>query len=701
MKLKHTWTAFHEELAKAILTYRNRRKDLIDFIYKLLEVQKADKLAKWQDTYFLNDKQERHSDIDPFSLMAFYLRWYEKEKRSFLLKSYKDFFALQCDLPHDYEGWPSIQAANYFFCWDSKLSNSIESYWDLFEAVVNNSDVETMFDKVMPLRNTTTNLTMALYLIAPDRFLPLFKGMLDYLETAYGISCSAKQNYAGYRQLMDEVRTKMEKGEIKEKSFIELTAVVNTYHRTWLWNKNYTPKDNTIGVGSIIRGWEKSITDFARGEEFKQAFKEDFPGNSTVMAREYWNFYMFMNPGDTVIEFEPFMKDGQKLSRVIRKGSIISSADIDMNAEPPIRREVLWEKALDDKETVFPNKDHLFMKELPKELKTQIEDIFNNTESTEHNHMEASKYQPYIDLLKESKNLILSGAPGTGKTYITTALSVLMCEPQLFTEDRKELKKVYQNLVQEGRIAFTTFHQSMDYEDFVEGMKPDPNSEEMRFRVQPGIFKTICEKASETDGENRNRPYVLIIDEINRANISKVLGELITLLEKSKRIGAEDEFRAKLPYSGETFGVPDNLYIIGTMNTADRSLGTIDYAIRRRFAFKTLESDRSVVAECYTQNVALQQKVLSVFAKVKKLIEDNLCDDFEIEDIMVGHSYFLAQDEQRFKNRLENEIIPLLLEYLKDGVIIDKTSTRDLKAQIKALNNLQTEQQQAIDDSAK
>ena len=404
-------------------------------------------------------------------------------------------------------------------------------------------------------------------------------------------------------------------------------------------------------------------------------------------------------------------------------------------------------------------------------------------------------YQPYIDLLKESKNLILSGAPGTGKTYITTALSVLMCEPQLFTENRRELKKVYQSLVQEGRIAFTTFHQSMDYEDFVEGMKPDPNSEEMRFRVQPGIFKTICEKAAETsvtnfddcydrfieavseqqeypitssggatfhvnvnsngnlnlmtgtekrvmgvltkenikkthkgdkvgfyegymkgvvtllkkeygltetdESNNRNKPYVLIIDEINRANISKVLGELITLLEKSKRIGAEDEFRAKLPYSGDTFGVPDNLYIIGTMNTADRSLGTIDYAIRRRFAFKTLESDRSVVADCYTQNVALQQKVFLVFDKVKKLIKDNLCDDFEIEDIMVGHSYFLAYDEQRFKNRLENEIVPLLLEYLKDGVIIDKTSNRDLKAQIKALNNLQIEQQQANDDSAK
>jgi 5-methylcytosine-specific restriction endonuclease McrBC GTP-binding regulatory subunit McrB len=171
-------------------------------------------------------------------------------------------------------------------------------------------------------------------------------------------------------------------------------------------------------------------------------------------------------------------------------------------------------------------------------------------------------------------------------------------------------------------------------------------------------------------GEINNEPaqnYVLIIDEINRGNVSKIFGELITLLEADKRIGGDHPIKVTLPYSKESFGVPSNLYIIGTMNTTDRSVGNIDYAVRRRFAFITLESDRQVVVDKYgedSQNVQLFDAV-ETFIKKNKI-------EMDFEDLMVGHSYFLANGSDELALRWKYEILPLLNEYIKDDIIRTK-----------------------------
>lgn len=287
-------------------------------------------------------------------------------------------------------------------------------------------------------------------------------------------------------------------------------------------------------------------------------------------------------------------------------------------------------------------------------------------------------------LLENSGQIVLQGAPGCGKTYITTELAVYLCDGSV-PSTREQLKKRYKELQAEGRISFTTFHQSLDYEEFVEGLKPDTdslNDKDMRFVVKPGIFKRICMAASATNGDDANKPYVLIIDEINRANVSKVLGELITLLEKSKRLGGDDEFTVTLPYSGEKFGVPDNLYIISTMNTADRSLGYIDYAVRRRFAFMTLESQSDVIRDYYHNEGELMEKEITLFTSVRDLIKDNLNSDFDLKDIMIGHSYFLAKSGDEYKLNLEYKIRPLLEEYLRDGIIVDNGEMRTAIANI-------------------
>ncbi|MBR4133977.1 MAG: AAA family ATPase [Bacteroidales bacterium] len=264
-------------------------------------------------------------------------------------------------------------------------------------------------------------------------------------------------------------------------------------------------------------------------------------------------------------------------------------------------------------------------------------------------------------LLSIKKNIILQGAPGTGKTYSTAALSLkVLGAANVDWSDTKSIMNTYDDFVDKGRIAFTTFHQSMDYEDFVEGYKPEEIGGDIKFKLKPGVFRNICDKAKE-------QPCVLIIDEINRGNVSKIFGELITLLEADKRDGGDHRIQVNLAYSGQPFSVPENLYIIGTMNTTDRSVGSIDYALRRRFAFWTLKSNREVI-EGQNVDVDVKSKALSVFEKVEEFLKANP-SDMKMDDLMPGHSYFMAKSLAELETKVKYELIPLVEEYAKDGII--------------------------------
>lgn len=264
-------------------------------------------------------------------------------------------------------------------------------------------------------------------------------------------------------------------------------------------------------------------------------------------------------------------------------------------------------------------------------------------------------------LLALKKNIILQGAPGTGKTFSTATLSLkVLGIENIDWETPKSIMNKYDELVEDGRIAFTTFHQSMDYEDFVEGYKPEEVNGDIKFKLKPGVFRTICEKAKE-------QPCVLIIDEINRGNVSKIFGELITLLEADKRDGGDHRIQVNLTYSGKPFSVPNNLYIIGTMNTTDRSVGSIDYALRRRFAFWTLKSNKKVI-EGQDVDFNVKSKALSLFDKVEGFLNANP-SDMKMDDLMPGHSYFLAKSLAELESKVKYELIPLVEEYAKDGII--------------------------------
>lgn len=251
-------------------------------------------------------------------------------------------------------------------------------------------------------------------------------------------------------------------------------------------------------------------------------------------------------------------------------------------------------------------------------------------------------------------NCILYGAPGTGKTYATAAYALAIVEDKelkaVEADSRQAIMQRYNQLIEDGRITFTTFHQSYGYEDFIQGMRPDISGKNggLNFKTVNGVFKEIAERAF----EDPNNDYVILIDEINRANISKVFGELITLIEDDKRWGELNAINVTLP-SGEIFAVPNNLYIVGTMNSADKSISLIDTALRRRFVFIEYKPKLELIKD-------------DTLRKVLETLNKGISDELRSTDLLIGHSYFINKTVADLPEIMNRSIIPLLYEYFFD-----------------------------------
>lgn len=284
-------------------------------------------------------------------------------------------------------------------------------------------------------------------------------------------------------------------------------------------------------------------------------------------------------------------------------------------------------------------------------------------------------------------NSIIYGAPGTGKTYSTAEYAqaiisnISIDDFRSAHSDRKEIVNSYNNLIKKGQIVFTTFHQSYGYEEFIQGLRPDTSSDIMNFITVDGVFKRIADKAL----VDLNNNYVIIIDEINRANISKVFGELITLIEEDKRWGEINQTSATLQ-SGDIFAVPNNLYILGTMNSADKSISLIDAALRRRFDFIEQRPDSSLVSD-------------PEMRKILERLNDLLAEQLESPDLLIGHSYFMNKTISDLPTVLNNSIIPLLYEYFYDnkkkvmGILNNAVKTTDYIVEDNKLGRIFIERQ--------
>lgn len=264
-------------------------------------------------------------------------------------------------------------------------------------------------------------------------------------------------------------------------------------------------------------------------------------------------------------------------------------------------------------------------------------------------------YQKTKNRTKHPLNLILYGAPGTGKTYHTVnyALSIIedISLKQLEKEPRGHLLQRFQSYQLEGQIQVVTFHQSFSYEDFIEGIKPQTtDDQQVIYNIEDGIFKNMAQKAANHPHKDR---YVLIIDEINRGNVAAIFGELITLIEPEKRIGSLEKVTIQLPYSKIPFAVPSNLYLIGTMNTADRNTEILDNALRRRFDFIEKSPVPSLLTTIETIDLS---KLLTVINQRIEILLDR--------DHVIGHAYLMSvQNISGLQQVFATKIIPLLQEY--------------------------------------
>lgn len=284
-------------------------------------------------------------------------------------------------------------------------------------------------------------------------------------------------------------------------------------------------------------------------------------------------------------------------------------------------------------------------------------------------------------------NLILHGPPGTGKTYrsINHAVAILENRPleEVDLEERAALKRRFDQYQSEGRIAFVTFHQSFTYEDFIEGIKPVVEAGQVNYRVEAGIFHRLCTRAAAAVGDrallwSKVPRFVLIIDEINRGNLPAIFGELISLIETNKRAGCAEQLSTILPYSKTAFSVPANLYILGTMNTADRSTESLDIALRRRFSFLEIPSDHQLISR-------LAQAPMAAGVDLERLLQ-TINDRLEAlldEQARIGHAYFLQiQDLDDLRAVFELHIMPLLKEYFyhdlaKIGLVLGRAFVLD------------------------
>lgn len=282
--------------------------------------------------------------------------------------------------------------------------------------------------------------------------------------------------------------------------------------------------------------------------------------------------------------------------------------------------------------------------------------IYFLSKNTNQNEQDEDNRKSGDNMDKISKNTILYGAPGTGKTYSTRLCVLSIIENRCIVDLEKEDKENHPNIrerynaaVSNGQVVFTTFHQSYSYEDFIGGWRPTEDKESplgYKLGYTKGVFANIAEKAKDNPDEN----FVIIIDEINRGQISKIFGELITLIEEDKRAGAKNELSVTLP-NGDEFSVPQNLYIIGTMNTADKSISLIDVALRRRFEFIEYMPNADLVCE--------------EFRDFFKNLNQNLKEDLKSTDLLIGHAYFM-DDNVNFCGIMNNKVIPLLYEYYFD-----------------------------------
>lgn len=703
------WADFYMELATALLPYKNKRSVLIDILKNVFKNAKMN--------FPFKEKGEVYEDICPFSVYGSFNKGITDENRIALLTEMAKEFALQAKVPTEFEGIPVLMnlKAWFFVYKDHRGPHDIDNLWDLFEKAIQYSDEASSenkkqfisaYDVVIKQKGIKWNITMGLYWIRPFTFINLdstnrvfitdVDNMPHYFTTIFSdINKKGLPDGSNYLFMCEQARNALKNEEYSYHSFPELSysawkaskdamqpnsklsSIDSNVQETAYWI--YSPGDNAtmwdefyqLGIMGI--GWDevKNLKEFTSKEEIKHYMKKVYDASFSYKNNAHclWQFANELKIGDIV-----FAKKG--MHRIVGKGVVTSDYIYDPSrSEYKHIRKVKWtnngewdhpgQAVMKTLTNISSYPDYvqkllnLFAEETPEEEPEQKEikyPVYTKDDFLNEVFMNEETYTELTQLIENKYNVILQGAPGVGKTFAAKRLAYsIMGEKD------------------SSRVAMVQFHQSYSYEDFIQGFRPSKEG----FELENGSFYKFC-KTAEDDNE---RPYFFIIDEINRGNLSKILGELMMLIEKDKR-----GEKLKLLYSNEWFTVPDNIRIIGMMNTADRSLALMDYALRRRFAFfdfaPAFESEefRSYVEN---KNSPKLEKLISVIKNLNHAISN---DESLGEGFRIGHSYFCNENEitdSWLRSTVEYEIIPLLKEYWFDEPAKVREWSANLRGAIK------------------
>ncbi len=703
-----TWISFYKELSDKLLTYRDRRDDLIN---KLATVYESIGMS------LPKLEADELQDIDPFTVFGLFNKGITDANRQKIIAGIAEVFDIGADQPTDFEGIPvlnNLNATFYAFANDDRRGeNDIDNLWHVFEAELalatddneeNRKAFVEAFDTAVIQFTLGWKLTMGLYWARPYNFISLDSRnrwfMADVAKagsTIAGIAPKEKDSpiHDGERYLAicDVVKSELGSNKCPYADFPSLTAAafveserVNRERKVAEKVAAEKAEENSLGDEGVktTRYWTYSPGDgAARWDDFyargvmgvgwsklgnveKYASKEDIRKNlRTLYSSKYsqknsalalWQFSREIKPGDVV-----FAKRGRSV--IIGRGIVEGDYQFDENGDsyPNIRRvrwtnrgewhteDLLAMKTLTDI-TAYPDlveKLNSFFEDEGGEVEEDTEEVeypaYTSEDFLSEVYMDGERYRTLVNVLRAKKNIILQGAPGVGKTFAAKRLAYSM----MGVKDAE-------------RVMMVQFHQSYSYEDFIEGFRPNAQG----FDLEKGAFYNFCKNAKD-DSDN---DYFFIIDEINRGNLSKIFGELFMLIENDKR-GPRNTLQ--LLYSHELFYVPSNVYLIGMMNTADRSLAMLDYALRRRFAFFDLRPAFDTESFIAYQEGLASEKFDRLISCVVKLNEAIASDESLGDGFCIGHSYFCRMSPDDVTNDklsaiVNYELVPMLREYWFD-----------------------------------
>lgn len=673
---RFSWIPIYEELATKLLDWEGRQGELVLF---LEDLRKRGVVVTPMLDRDASGKRFLLTEIDPFTFFGTFNRGVTNDNRNAILEACRTHFGLGAAVPEDYVGIPILNnQRSWFFRYAAERhEDDIKKLWRVFRLALkpnplDDPELRSALDDALQLTGVSYNLTMGLFWIRPRVFLNLDSRMREFLKIelpASGLTGSA------YLETMAPLRARnvdfAAESAAAYESGIALVDAASTMPIQRYWK--IAPGQNAENWhechkgGYIAVGWTR-IGNLAAGTraEFEdmrsRALAED-PSSAEDRYEQVWKF-RGIQKGDRVVANRGtgeivgigtvtggyYYADGQYPHRIPVDWTDTALRKVD---QPGWRRTVVelskerFEALLNAPTSVADTLRATSPSVPPRPVEESAISEYSVEHAVRDLYLDADKIQRALRLLDRKLNIILQGPPGVGKTFVASRLAYAL----MHAKDRQRLLPIQ-------------FHQSYSYEDFIEGFRPVAGG---GFALKPGQFREFAAKAE----KDEDAAYVLLIDEINRGNLSKIFGELMMAIEHDKR---GPEFKVTLAYSGEPFYLPKNLFVIGTMNTADRSLALVDYALRRRFAFIDLEPafgnarfqemlESSATPEISTMICDRFSRLNAQIAEDKAHLGRGFC---------IGHSYFCAPRRSDVSPRLwyeeiiETEIRPLLEEYYFD-----------------------------------